>query len=209
MTRPEAFWNMRARNYDQQIGPMYEEAYRKTLENTVKYFQPHFRVLDFACGTGIVTLPMAAHAAHVEAIDISPEMVERIREKVSSQGIENLSVRQLDLFDPALEPGSFDAVTAFNVLCYVEDPQRLLRRIMELLKPGGYFLSATDCLGQVPTRVGLKKWWKSHTGSMPYVAFYRMSGLEREVAAAGFTVLERENLFPAPPNLFLAARQNA
>ena len=80
MTRPEAFWNMRAKNYDAQVGPHYEDAYRKTLENTVKYLHPDFRVLDFACGTGIVTLPMAASAREVLAIDIAPEMVARIRE---------------------------------------------------------------------------------------------------------------------------------
>ena len=30
--------------------------------------------------------------------------------------------------------------------------------------------------------------------------------MEQVIAAGGFTVLERENLFPAPPNLFVAAR---
>ena len=34
-----------------------------------------------------------------------------------------------------------------------------------------------------------------------------MKELERRIADAGFTVLERENLFPAPPNLFVAAQK--
>ena len=42
---------------------------------------------------------------------------------------------------------------------------------------------------------------------MPYVAFYTMKTLEAEIARNGFTVLERDNLFPAPPNLFVAARR--
>ena len=40
-----------------------------------------------------------------------------------------------------------------------------------------------------------------------YVAFDTMQSLERDVAGAGFAVLARENLFPAPPNLFLAAKK--
>ena len=208
MTRPEAFWNMRAKNYDAQVGPHYEDAYRKTLENTVKYLRPDFRVLDFACGTGIVTLPMAASAGEVLAIDIAPEMVERIRKKAAEQQVKNLTVRNLDLFDPSLLPGSFDAVTAFNVLCYLKDLPAALARIRQLLRPGGVFLSATDCLGQGITREGMRKWFKIHTGAMPFEAFLTMDRLEQAVAAAGFTVLERENLFPAPPNLFLAARRS-
>ena len=198
------FWNQRSRIYDDQVGPQYAAAYDKTVSLTLKYLNPEDRVLEFACGTGIVTLQVAPHVAHVRAIDISDEMVARAKAKAGS--ISNVEITQTDLFDPCLEEGTFDAVMAFNVLCYVENPQQALARIRSLLKPGGMFLSATDCLGEKITKVGMKKFWKSHTGSMPYVAFYSMKKLEEEIAQAGFTVLERENLFPAPPNLFVAAR---
>lgn len=201
------FWNMRSQNYDTQIGPFYEEAYARTAANTLKYLKPQDRVLDFACGTGIVTFQMAPHVAQIRAIDISDEMVRHAKEKAETLKVPNVEISQTDLFDPCLEPGSFDVVTAFNVLCYVDNPREVLARIRELLKPGGLFLSATDCLGQTVTKVGIKKFIKSRTGSMPYVAFYRMKGLERAVAQAGFTVLDRENLFPAPPNLFIAAKK--
>ena len=41
---------------------------------------------------------------------------------------------------------------------------------------------------------------------MPYVAFFTQRGLERKIARSGFDILERENLYPNPPNLFVAAR---
>lgn len=200
------FWNMRSQHYDDQIGPQYAAAYDKTVSKALKYLQPQDRVLEFACGTGITTFQIAPHVSWVRAIDISDEMVRRARAKAADQGVQNVEISQTDLFDPCLEPGSFDAVTAFNVLCYVDNPQEVLARIRSLLKPGGIFLSATDCLGEKLTKVGIKKFWKSHTGSMPYVAFYSMKKMEQVIAASGFTVLERENLFPAPPNLFVAAR---
>ncbi len=201
------FWNHRSHNYDEQIGPLYERAYQLTAERTLAYLKPEDRVLDFACGTGIVTLEEAPHVKYVRAIDISDEMVVKAKQKMADHGVTNVEVTQTDLFDPCLEPASFDVVTAFNVLCYVEDSAAVLARIRSLLKPGGRFLSATDCLGEKLTKVGVKKWFKSHTGSMPYVAFYKMKGLERRIADAGFTVVESENLFPAPPNLFVAARK--
>ena len=207
MVTPREFWNMRSANYDQGSGEEYAAAYDKTVANTLKYLNKDSRVLEFACGTGITTVAIAPHVSFVRAIDISNEMVTKARAKLDRLGLTNVELSQTDLFDPCLEEGSFDAVTAFNVLLYVENRGEVLGRIRSLLKPGGIFCSATDCLGEKITKVGLKKFWKSHTGYMPYVAFDTMKKLEEEIARAGFTVLERENLFPAPPNLFIAARK--
>lgn len=207
MVTPREFWNLRSRTYDQQSGEEYEKAYEKTVANTLKYLKGDFRVLEFACGTGITTVAIAPHVSFVRAIDISDEMVAKAQAKLDRLGLANVELSQTDLFDPCLEEGSFDAVTAFNVLLYVKNRGEVLARIQSLLRPGGIFCSATDCLGEKITRVGLKKFWKSHTGSMPYVAFDTMKKLEEEIARAGFTVLERENLFPAPPNLFVAAKK--
>ena len=197
---------MRSQHYDDQIGPQYAAAYDKTVSKALKYLQPQDRVLEFACGTGITTFQIAPHVSWVRAIDISDGMVEKAQARLA--GLSNVELSQTDLFDPCLEEGSFDAVTAFNVLLYVEDRPRVLARIRALLKPEGMFLSAGDCLGEGITKVGIKKFWKSHTGSMPYVAFDTKKKLEEDIAAAGFTVLERENLYPAPPNLFVAARKS-
>ena len=207
MVTPREFLNMRSRTYDQQSGEEYAQAYEKTVSNTLKYLTGEARVLEFACGTGITTVAIAPHVSFVRAIDISDEMVGKAREKIQALGLSNVELSQTDLFDPCLEEGSFDAVTAFNVLLYVENRAEVLARIRSLLKPGGMFLSATDCLGEGITRVGIRKFWKSHTGSMPYVAFDSRKKLEGEIARAGFTVLERENLFSTPPNLFVAAKK--
>ena len=189
------------------MGTTYAEAYRRTASHILRYLSPSDHVLDFACGTGLVTLPVAQHVAAVQAIDISDEMVRRLERKRAEQGIGNVTVAQMNLFDDQLRPGSFDAVLACNVLLYLENRAEALARIRELLKPEGMFLSATDCLGEKLTREGVSKWWRSHTGKMPYVAFDRMRTLEASIAAADFEVLETENLFPAPPNHFVAARK--
>ena len=111
------FWNMRARSYDEQVGGIYEEAYRKTVENSLHHLSPGDRVLEFACGTGIVTFQIAPHVASLQAIDISDEMVAKAQAKLERAGLDNLTIRQLDLFDPSLDGQQFDAVMGFNVLC--------------------------------------------------------------------------------------------
>ena len=53
------FWDGRAQNYDAQVGTHYAEAYEKTAAHFKKYLKPTDTVLDFACGTGIVTCAVA------------------------------------------------------------------------------------------------------------------------------------------------------
>ena len=207
MNTPRTFWNHRALHYDAQVGPMYQDAYRKTAEHTLKYLSPGNRVLEFACGTGIVTKDIAPHVAHIRAIDISDEMVTRAGEKITALGLTNVEVTQTDLFDPSLAEGGFDAVMAFNVLLYVDNFPEVMARICALLKPGGIFLSASDCLGEKLTKVGVQKFFRSRTGKMPYVAFFTQKSLAKKIAQSGFEVLETANLFPAPPNLFVAAKK--
>ena len=93
------------------------------------------------------------------------------------------------------------------MLLYIEDRSAALARIRALLKPQGMLLLVSDCLGEGITRERMTKWFEYKTGKRPYVSFDTMRSLEREVVNAGFSVLARENLFPAPPNLFLAARK--
>ena len=201
------FWNKRAAVYDAQVEGFYQDAYDKTVQRSLQYLHPQDQVLEFACGTGIVTCRIAPHVTHIQAIDIAGEMAAQTQDKVQRLGLSNVDVSQLDLFDSSLSPGSFDAVLGFNVLLYVDNFEQVMSRIHALLKPGGIFLSATDCLGGSITMAGIKKFWKSRTGSMPYVGFFSMNGLERKVAQSGFTILHSENLFPSPPNLFLAAQK--
>lgn len=201
------FWDGRAQDYDAQVGAHYAQAYEKTAACFQKYLRPTDTVLDFACGTGIVTLAVAPEVRSVRAIDVSGEMVRRAQEKAGRQGAENVTVTQTDLFDASLAEGSFDAVLACNVLLYIEDRSAALARIRALLKPQGTLLLVSDCLGEGLTRERVRKWLAYKTGKRPFVAFDTMRSLERSVADAGFAVLERENLFPSPPNLFLAAQK--
>lgn len=97
------FWDGRAQNYDAQVGTHYAEAYEKTAACFKKYLKPTDTVLDFACGTGIVTFAVAPSVQSVRAIDVSGEMVRRAQEKVKAQGVENVTVTQTDLFDGCLE----------------------------------------------------------------------------------------------------------
>ena len=54
-------------------------------------------MLEFACGTGLITLRLAPHVAHIRGIDISPQMADIAREK--ARGFSNVEITNTDLFD--------------------------------------------------------------------------------------------------------------
>ena len=102
--RPTAkeFWDRRAAVYDADAGVFYREAYEKTTACMRKYLKPTDTVLDFACGTGIVTLSLSPDVKELRGIDISDEMIRRAQGKAAAQGIANVLLTQTDLFKPSL-----------------------------------------------------------------------------------------------------------
>ena len=104
LNQPKEFWDMRARTYDQTSGKTYAETYDRTADLSLKYLKPSDRVLEFACGTGLLTFRLAPHVSHLRGIDISPEMTAVAREK--ARGLDNVEITNTELFDPGLEPGS-------------------------------------------------------------------------------------------------------
>jgi magnesium-protoporphyrin O-methyltransferase len=75
------------------------------------------RVLDAGCGTGMLSLEMARRGAHVVAIDLSPNLIERARERTPAiLGGGAVDFRVGDMLDPAL--GEFDHVVAMDSLIH-------------------------------------------------------------------------------------------
>ncbi|MBA2715819.1 MAG: class I SAM-dependent methyltransferase [Propionibacteriales bacterium] len=94
------------------------------------------RVLDAGCGSGKLACILAARAAHVDAVDVSPLMIERGRTRCPAQVNVNWLVG--DLVDPhlPLTHGGYDAVVAVSSVHHM--PLRsTLSRLADLVAPGG------------------------------------------------------------------------
>jgi SAM-dependent methyltransferase len=77
------------------------------------------RVLDLACGSGRLTIPLAQSSLQVMGGDLSPEMLQRARRYAEAQAIE-IDLVQLDMRDFDLEGRSFDTIiVAMNSLLHL------------------------------------------------------------------------------------------
>lgn len=89
------------------------------------------RVLDVACGTGVMFPYYIAREADVTGIDISPEMV-----KIARKNFPGIEVLCGDATEFSFEK-SFDAVMVYNAFPHFPKPYDTIRTLSGLLIPGG------------------------------------------------------------------------
>ncbi len=94
------------------------------------------RLLDLGCGAGENSVYFAKKGAFCVASDYSPGMVEVALKLAENNGVqvEGKTVNAMDLDFP---DNTFDIVYASNLLHHLPDPQRAIREMYRVLKPGG------------------------------------------------------------------------
>lgn len=108
--------------------------------------QPGNRVVDIACGTGLVTFPAAEAVGPgglVLATDISERMVARVSDEAAARGTLQISTRRLGAEQlSGVADGSFDAALCALGLMYVPDVAAALTEMRRVLRPGGRAVAA-------------------------------------------------------------------
>jgi trans-aconitate methyltransferase len=100
-------------------------------------------ILDLGCGTAHLTSQIAALGACVVGIDSSEQMVQQARKNYPDLTFVLADARDFDLNQP------FDAVFSNAALHWVNEPQRVLGRVWNALKPGGRFVAEFGGKGNV------------------------------------------------------------
>ncbi|MFI7677055.1 class I SAM-dependent methyltransferase [Actinophytocola sp. NPDC049390] len=129
-------WDAEAARFDEQPdhglrAPEIRSAWRELLLSALP--PAPARVADLGCGTGSITLLLAEEGYEVTGVDRSPAMVAAAAAKVAGVA----EVREGDAAFPPLEPSSYDVVFARHVLWTLPDPEAVVGRWLELLRPGG------------------------------------------------------------------------
>ena len=95
-------------------------------------------VVDLAAGTGQFAIPAARRFGHVTAVDVSPAMIEVLRDKAAAAGLANLDCVRAGFLSYE-QSGKADGVYTRNALHQVPDFFKgiALQRIADMLRPGG------------------------------------------------------------------------
>lgn len=113
--------------------------------------QPGERVLDVACGTGVVTRVLAERigaAGRVVGLDLNPTMLATARVAAGTSSVEWLEGNAMSM---ALSAAEFDAVVCQQGLQFIPDKLAALREMRRVLVPGGRLaLSVWRSVDQAP-----------------------------------------------------------
>ena len=108
--------------------------------------QPGEHVLELGPGPGAFTLKAAwktGGSGILTAVDIQPEMIEKLNVKIEKEGIENVRTHVASAYDLPLADACVDRAYLVTVLTEIPDQSRALEEIRRVLKPGGV-LSVTE-----------------------------------------------------------------
>lgn len=98
------------------------------------------RLLEIGVGTGLA-LPHYKRALRVTGIDLSPDMLERARERVGKGRLKNIeALLEMDATALKFRDNSFDVVVAMYVMTVVPEPENVMREIARVAKPGATIL---------------------------------------------------------------------
>ncbi|KAF2160730.1 hypothetical protein M409DRAFT_28867 [Zasmidium cellare ATCC 36951] len=113
--------------------------------------QPGQKVLDLACGTGLVTFPAVdavGSSGTVIGVDISSGMLAQAEKKLESQpSVRNVafyqhSITDLDTLEVLKQrKGTFDLITCASALVLLPEPREAIKEWTSYLKPGGKLIT--------------------------------------------------------------------
>lgn len=136
-------WQNVAGWYDELLDERRSDHYDKVIvPGTLRLLGPSAgqRVLDVACGQGVISRAAAELGADVTGVDAAPALLEAARAR-SGERATYLQGDARELGALGLPPGSFDAATCIMALSNIEPLDPVLRGVVGLLKPGGAFVA--------------------------------------------------------------------
>jgi len=199
INKTQIFWDKHAKKFNEGE-KRYEHASREIIARTKEYLNANDNVLDFGCATGTKTLELADLVKHIHGLDFSAEMISEAVKKKNKVNVKNVSFSQGTIFNDELEKTSFDKITAYAIIHLMEDSEKVIQRIHELLKPGGLFISTTACLKDrmdFKTRrdFTITRFMK-RLGIFPlHLNMFRASDIEQLINRQNFNIVKAENLF--------------
>jgi ubiquinone/menaquinone biosynthesis C-methylase UbiE len=135
-----AHWGRRAAHFDEDFGHSIRTPEERAAWNRVFVLVVGGRegldALDIGCGTGFLSLELAARGHRVTGIDFAPAMLALAKEKAAASGAA-IRFEEADAEQLPFAAGSFDLVITRHVLWTLPHPEAAIDEWIRVLRPGG------------------------------------------------------------------------
>ena len=180
-----AHFDSKAREWDDN--PVFVERGLK-IADAIRKAVPlhrHMSVLDYGCGTGLLSFPLKDELGTILLADSSDGMLAVVAEKIAAQGAANMAPMKLDLMADAPPAQRFDLIYTSMTLHHVPDTDAILRILHDLLKPSG-----TLCVADLDKEDG-----SFHGPEIDVHHGFDRADLSQRAAQAGFTGMQFQTVF--------------
>lgn len=99
-------------------------------------------VLDYGCGTGLLTLGLQPHVRSITGVDTSRGMLDILNTKIVKENLSNVRTRFLDSGEGGMLEGIYHVIVSSMTFHHVEDPSGLMKQLQRCLLPRGYLCVA-------------------------------------------------------------------
>lgn len=180
-----AHFDSKARQWDDN--PVFLERGLKIADAVRKAVPLHrdMNALDYGCGTGLLSFPLKDELGAILLADSSRGMLEVVTEKITAQGVTNMTPMKLDLLTDPAPAQNFDLIVTAMTLHHVPDTDHILRVFHDLLNPGGYL-----CIADLDQEDGT-----FHGPEVDVHHGFDQADLGRRTAQAGFADVQFQTVF--------------
>lgn len=150
-------------------------------------------VLEVGVGTGL-SLPEYKSDLNIVGIDLAPEMLERAQERVDQEGLTNVTgLHEMDASNLQFPDGSFDTVVAMYVITVVPNPEKVMRELARVVKPGGQIL----LVNHFSQEEGVRGWVERRMAPFAdLVGWHSVFDVSRVMVCEDLKLVERQSLRP-------------
>ena len=150
----------------------------------VERFQRGGTILDLGCAGAYFLLALDPAKWKRFGVELIGEVVDLVRPNNP-----DLEVVDGDIFSASLPEASFDVITMWHVFEHLHGPEAVLRRIRDLLRPGGWIFVSLPNLDSLQARIFRHNWF-AFDDIPRHLHHYSPRSLERLFEGAGLSVVD-------------------
>ena len=204
----EKYWSRFSATYDKNQEYVVGKDFLNEVKITLNNLTDLGEVLELGCGTGYFTEVIANNSNHVFATDLSDELLENAKKRLSS--IKHITFQKENCYNTSFESEKFDTVFMANLIHVIEAPSKVLQECFRVLKDDGLLIiTSFTNYSMKPLEIiklGLRfmKVW----GKPPrYTHRFSPDSLGSLMVSKGFSIEESKIVGNKSKSLFLTGRK--